>query len=93
MVLVDSSVWVDYFNGFETRESSRLDALLGNEPVAIGDLIQLEVLQGFRNERDFRVASRLFAHLTTFTRSPNTLVSRWHEAGLNNRRAMRTMRL
>lgn len=30
MVLVDSSVWVDYFNGFETRESSRLDALLGS---------------------------------------------------------------
>jgi hypothetical protein len=30
MVMVDSSVWVDYFNGFETSESSRLDALLGN---------------------------------------------------------------
>jgi predicted nucleic acid-binding protein len=66
MVLVDSSVWVDYFNGLETPESSRLDALLGREPVAIGDLIQLEVLQGFRHEREFKIACRLFAHLTTF---------------------------
>jgi predicted nucleic acid-binding protein len=66
MVLVDSSVWVDYFNGFDTRESSRLDTLLGREPVAIGDLIQLEVLQGFRHDRDFKIACRLFADLTTF---------------------------
>lgn len=57
MVLVDSSVWVDYFNGLETHESSRLDALLGREPVAVGDLIQLEVLQGFRHDRDFKIAS------------------------------------
>jgi predicted nucleic acid-binding protein len=76
MILVDSSVWVDYFNGFETRQSSRLDALLGSEPVAIGDLIQLEVLQGFRNERDFKIASSLFAHLTTFDLLGQRLVMR-----------------
>jgi predicted nucleic acid-binding protein len=76
MVLVDSSVWVDYFNGFETHESSRLHALLGYEPVAIGDLIQLEVLQGFRNERDFKIAARLFAHLTTFDLLGQRLVMR-----------------
>ena len=38
MLLVDSSVWVDYFNGRITEETDRLDALLGTEPVAIGDL-------------------------------------------------------
>lgn len=76
MILVDSSVWIDYFNGLDTRESSRLDALLGREPVAIGDLIQLEVLQGFHHERDFRIASRLFAHLTNFDLLGQRLVKR-----------------
>lgn len=53
MILVDSSVWIDYFNAVSTPESERLDSLLGVEPLAIGDLILVEVLQGFSNERDF----------------------------------------
>jgi len=66
MVLVDSSVWVDYFNGVETPETARLDSILGAEPVAIGDLILLEVLQGFRSDTDFRAASALLANLTIY---------------------------
>jgi len=66
MVLVDSSVWVDFFNGSDTREVTRLDAILGAEPVAIGDLILLEVLQGFRSDRDFEAASELLASLTIY---------------------------
>ena len=53
MILVDSSVWVDYFNGAVTPATDKLDALLGDEPLAIGDLILVEVLQGFATERDF----------------------------------------
>ena len=53
MVLVDSSVWIDYFRGKTTPEADRLDALLGREPVAAGDLIVIEVLQGFASDRDF----------------------------------------
>ena len=48
MIVVDSSVWVDYFNGRDTPQTTKLDALLGVEPLAIGDLILTEVLQGFR---------------------------------------------
>ena len=66
MVLVDSSVWVDYFNGVETRETSRLDSILGAEPVAIGDLILLEVLQGFRSDTDYKAASGMLANLTIY---------------------------
>jgi predicted nucleic acid-binding protein len=66
MVLVDSSVWVDFFNGNDTREVSRLDSMLGAEPVAIGDLILLEVLQGFRSDADFETASELLASLTIY---------------------------
>ena len=39
MILVDSSVWIDYFNGVPTAESDRLDTLLGTEPIMVGDLI------------------------------------------------------
>ena len=60
MILVDSSVWIDYFRGRSTREAARLDALLGVEPVAIGDLMLAEVLQGFVGEGDFRRALALF---------------------------------
>ena len=56
MIVVDSSVWIGYFNGKETRETLLLDGILGMEPVVIGDLILTEVLQGFRSERDVRRA-------------------------------------
>lgn len=56
MILVDSSVWIDYFNGTDSRETDLLDALLGSEPLLTGDLILTEVLQGFRHDRDFRRA-------------------------------------
>ena len=45
MIIVDSSVWIDHFNGMETPETNKLDELLGLEPIAIGDLILTEVLQ------------------------------------------------
>ena len=53
MILVDSSVWIDYFRGAPTAICDRLDKLLSTEPVCIGDLILAEVLQGFTSERDF----------------------------------------
>jgi len=54
--LVDSSVWIDYFNGVATPQTDRLDALLGRGEVVVGDLILAEVLQGFRDDRDFERA-------------------------------------
>lgn len=64
MILVDSSVWIDYFRGSITPQTDRLDALLGSEPVAIGDLILAEVLQGFATDRDFNKALKLLTSLT-----------------------------
>ena len=63
MILVDSSVWIDYFRGTHTPETDRLDALLGAEPVATGDLILAEVLQGFADDRDFNQAKKLLTAL------------------------------
>ena len=64
MILVDSSVWIDYFRGSVTKQTEKLDRLLGSEPLAIGDLILTEVLQGFTDEREFRMAETLLTSLT-----------------------------
>lgn len=63
MTLVDSSVWIDYFRGTPTAEVERLDALLGVEPILMGDLILAEVLQGFGSDADFETAKGLFEAL------------------------------
>jgi predicted nucleic acid-binding protein len=66
MILVDTSVWIDYFNGRATPQTNRLDELLGNEPLGSGDLILIEVLQGFRSDADYRTAKELLTSLTLF---------------------------
>ena len=63
MILVDSSVWIDYFRGVVTPQAEKLDSLLGIEPVATGDLILAEVLQGFVSDRDFNQAKKLMTSL------------------------------
>ena len=64
MILVDSSVWIDYFTGKTTPAAEKLDSLLGQDLVAIGDLMLVEVLQGFRTDKDFRRARELLLSLT-----------------------------
>ena len=56
MILIDSSVWIDYFNGTPTWQTDLLDNYLSNVPVVIGDLILTEVLQGFRSNKDYETA-------------------------------------
>jgi len=63
MILVDSSVWIDYFNGRKTPQTDWLDSALGKVPIVIGDLILTEVLQGFQSERDFRIARDLLLRI------------------------------
>jgi predicted nucleic acid-binding protein len=64
LTLVDSSVWIDYFNGTITPQTAKLDTLLDHELLAIGDLILTEVLHGFDNQRDFDQARRILTSLT-----------------------------
>jgi predicted nucleic acid-binding protein len=63
LILVDSSVWIDYFRGVVTAQTDILDGLLGRELLGIGDLILTEVLQGFGSERDFKRAMRMLGSL------------------------------
>jgi len=66
VILVDSSVWIDYFIGRDAVEADVLDRTLGSHPVAIGDLILTEVLQAFRRDNDYATAKRLLNQVTVF---------------------------
>lgn len=63
MIFVDSSVWIDYFNGQQTAETNKLDHLLGEDVIILGDLVLAEVLKGFRHDKDYRTAKSLLKSL------------------------------
>jgi len=58
MFLVDSTIWIDYFNGLSSPHANYLDRALDRTLILVGDLILAEVLQGFRNDADFEQARR-----------------------------------
>ena len=62
MILVDSSVWIGYFNGKTNPQTDWLDFALGREVIIVGDLILAEVLQGFKSDRDFSKAKELLSN-------------------------------
>lgn len=56
MLMVDSTVWIDYFNGVIDWRTDYLDMHVNLTPILVGDLILAEVLQGFRRDADFEKA-------------------------------------
>jgi predicted nucleic acid-binding protein len=50
VILVDSSVWIAHLRGHRTLATAKLEAAATREPLLIGDLILLEVLQGARDD-------------------------------------------
>jgi len=54
VILVDTSVWIDYFNNVDSLHSNALDLALVDGTAAIGDIILLEILQGFKNDKDYK---------------------------------------
>ena len=63
MILVDASVWIDYFNGRKTWQTDLLENLFSNIPIIIGDLILTEILQGFRSDNDYKTAKSFLSEL------------------------------
>lgn len=66
MILVDSSVWIDYFNGLDTDETRFLDEALSTDTICIGDIILAEVLQGFRSDKDYQLAREMLLELPLY---------------------------
>jgi predicted nucleic acid-binding protein len=63
LILVDTSVWIDYFNGKQTWQTNLLDEYLSDVPIIMGDLILTEVLQGFKLDKDFETAKSFLSAL------------------------------
>jgi predicted nucleic acid-binding protein len=87
LILVDSSVWIDYFRGKATAETDALDSLLGAQPLVIGDLILTEVLQGFGSDKDFNAASKCLTTLLVIELGGRDIALQ----AAKNDRALRTM--
>ena len=66
MILVDTSIQIDYFNGIENKETNILDLALIDGTVAIGDIIVMEILQGFRSDKDYNKAKKSLATLEQY---------------------------
>jgi predicted nucleic acid-binding protein len=63
VILVDTSVWIDFFRNRPTPQAEWLDRNLGLEGLVVGDLILVEVLQGFKEDKGFNDARRLLGRL------------------------------
>ena len=66
MILVDTSVWIDYFNGNADKHTDALDLALEEGVAAIGDLIFLEILQGFRSDKEYKLAKERLSTLEQY---------------------------
>lgn len=66
MIIADTSIWIDYFNGIESEYTDALDAGLTEGIIAIGDIIFLEILQGFKSDKDYKLASKTLATLEQY---------------------------
>ena len=66
MIFVDSSVLIDYFNGKENWQVEKLDEMLGKDIVVIGDYVLVEVLQGFKNDKDYETAKSILSSFPCF---------------------------
>ena len=63
MIVADTSVWIDYVRGVESVQTDLLDYELLHDRVATGDIIIVEFLQGFREEKDLKVAKKIMDRL------------------------------
>jgi predicted nucleic acid-binding protein len=66
MIIVDTSVWIDFFAGIETLQSVWLRSVLGGPQFGLTDLILCELSQGVRDDRSFLAMRRELADLTVF---------------------------
>jgi predicted nucleic acid-binding protein len=86
VTVVDTSVWIDYFNGTDSKHTVLLDRLLGREHIVVGDLILAELLQGFRTEADANAAQSALAAFETVSMVGPEMAIR---AAANHRRLRR----
>jgi hypothetical protein len=85
MVIVDTTVWVDYLNAVDTPHTAWLDVELERQRLGLTDLILCEVLQGLRNEAEATAVQADLLRLEVFETGSVTLAV----AAAQNYRALR----
>ncbi len=65
--MIDTSVWIDFFNGANNAHVLSLEYLLQTGNACICPVILMEVLQGIRTDKQYRQTERLMSSLTCFT--------------------------
>ena len=61
MIIVDSSVWIAYFNGVDSPQTEKLNVLFSTDRIAVGDLVLTEVLQGYSRKKEFDAALKVLS--------------------------------
>ena len=68
MILVDTSVWIPFFNGTPSEKAEMLAHLIDREEdVCISDFILMEILQGFRSDKEFELARKFLLRFPLYS--------------------------
>ena len=63
MIVADTSVWIDYVKGIDAPHTNILDYELIYNRVVTGDIIMVEFLQGFKDDREYLIAKQIMENL------------------------------
>lgn len=85
MILADTSVWIDYLNGRFTPQTDLLDDTLIEGTLVMGDLIFLEILQGIKDDREFKAVKAKLMLLDQYSMFDQSMIFKC----ANNYRSLR----
>lgn len=70
-ILVDTSVWIDFFNGIKSREADIIVEYISHSyPVFLCPVIFQEILQGFKSDRDYNKSKELLLEFPFILSNP-----------------------
>lgn len=76
MIIADTSVWIDYFNGKVDAYTDELDKQLNEGNVVLGDLILLEILQGIKSDKEYNKTKKILETLDQYEMLGHNMVTR-----------------
>ena len=76
MIIADTSVWIDYFNGKVDSYTDELDKQLNEGNVVLGDLILLEILQGIKSDKEYNKTKKILETLDQYEMLGHNMVTR-----------------
>jgi predicted nucleic acid-binding protein len=75
VIIADTSVWIDYFNGKVDSYTDELDKQLNEGNVVLGDLILLEILQGIKSDKEYNKTKKILESLDQYEMLGHNMVT------------------